>query len=456
MEAQESPLRRKKRALRSCHFHCYLLRSLDLRHPTKTYVGFTTNPHRRLRQHNGVLKNGGANKTKRSGRPWTFVAIVNGFPDQRTALQFEWAWQHPGKSLALRNAIGDPDAASLGRKRGVKGNLAMLKNLLSEWESLCNTMQTIFFFEQQWKTDFDKISTDAYGTFVPSRISTEVIESVEQMPFWNDRGTKKTPRDNYGDDVEFTTEYNSIASEQAKSVPDKQEPPECSMCNRHFSNREESIGCITCSRCFHEMCLELDDDAREGFCPKCMGDLNWECCDDASTDSDAAALEPLECMSLTPSDERAQYWAAKTIELSDSDDNTYYAANLKNHPPIRFQDFTGSESFKHKQNEKIQHRNDTNGLLEPGFRPATNIHSDSESSTSDGTTQPPEKHTPIRFRDFINDDTSRDQRAKLAIAILRTPSTGSSSCIDLTDDTPVPVVALRNTDSHFIDLCDTP
>eukprot|EP00563_Minutocellus_polymorphus_P013109 CAMPEP_0181073818 /NCGR_PEP_ID=MMETSP1070-20121207/29282_1 /TAXON_ID=265543 /ORGANISM="Minutocellus polymorphus, Strain NH13" /LENGTH=513 /DNA_ID=CAMNT_0023154915 /DNA_START=174 /DNA_END=1716 /DNA_ORIENTATION=- len=41
------------------HFHCYCLRSLDVaRHPHKTYIGFTTDPHRRLRQHNGVLKSG--------------------------------------------------------------------------------------------------------------------------------------------------------------------------------------------------------------------------------------------------------------------------------------------------------------------------------------------------------------------------------------------------------------
>ena len=62
----------------SKHYHCYLLRSLDPGHPLKTYIGFTTDPERRLRQHNGDLKNGGARRTKRAGRPWTFVCVVHG------------------------------------------------------------------------------------------------------------------------------------------------------------------------------------------------------------------------------------------------------------------------------------------------------------------------------------------------------------------------------------------
>ena len=78
---------------KSSHFHCYLLRSCDPKHPYKTYIGFTVNPYNRIRQHNGILKAGGARRTKRSGRPWEFVAIVHGFPDKITALQFEWAFQ---------------------------------------------------------------------------------------------------------------------------------------------------------------------------------------------------------------------------------------------------------------------------------------------------------------------------------------------------------------------------
>ena len=85
---------------------CYLL---DSDHPRasslggRTYIGFTVNPLRRKKQHNGILANG-AFKT-RKWRPWEMVVLVTGFANQRTALQFEWTWQHGETSLDTRGAI---------------------------------------------------------------------------------------------------------------------------------------------------------------------------------------------------------------------------------------------------------------------------------------------------------------------------------------------------------------
>lgn len=61
----------------------------------KTYVGYTTNPLRRLRQHNGLLV-GGARFTKRNNNgKWMFLAVVTS-PSftNNLALSFEWHLKH--------------------------------------------------------------------------------------------------------------------------------------------------------------------------------------------------------------------------------------------------------------------------------------------------------------------------------------------------------------------------
>ncbi|KAL0020174.1 hypothetical protein WJX79_002771 [Trebouxia sp. C0005] len=107
-------------------YGCYLLTSLDPKNKGRTYIGFTVNPRRRLRQHNGEIT-AGAHRTKR-GRPWDMVLVVYGFPTKVQALQFEWAWQHPTASKAVRDA-----AQRLGTiaMRGAKGKVRLLFEMLS-------------------------------------------------------------------------------------------------------------------------------------------------------------------------------------------------------------------------------------------------------------------------------------------------------------------------------------
>lgn len=91
---------------------CYLL--VSDRHPRHTYVGYTVNAARRLRQHNGELR-GGARATSMR-RPWRHLAIVRGFPTARAALQFEWALKHPRRSRTVRECIaGNAVNGPLGR-----------------------------------------------------------------------------------------------------------------------------------------------------------------------------------------------------------------------------------------------------------------------------------------------------------------------------------------------------
>ncbi len=81
-------------------YGCYLLQSIT--DERKFYVGFSTNPHRRLRQHNRDLQSGGARRTA-NARPWKMLCFIYGFPTKKLALQFEWAWQHPLGSKSIRD-----------------------------------------------------------------------------------------------------------------------------------------------------------------------------------------------------------------------------------------------------------------------------------------------------------------------------------------------------------------
>ncbi|XP_009141060.1 uncharacterized protein LOC103865032 [Brassica rapa] len=112
-------------------FACYILTSLSPRHKGHTYIGFTVNPRRRIRQHNGEITSG-AYRTKKK-RPWEMVLCIYGFPTKVSALQFEWAWQHPRESLAVREA-----AAAFKSISGLASNIKLAYTMLSlpAWNSL--------------------------------------------------------------------------------------------------------------------------------------------------------------------------------------------------------------------------------------------------------------------------------------------------------------------------------
>ena len=175
------------------HFHCYLLRSLDPDHPLKTYIGFTTHPQRRIRQHNGILKNAGARRTKISGRPWTFVCVIHGFQDKITALQFEWAWQNVNKSLAFREAVGDDKLANkMKRRYGPNARLEELRILLKECLPFCLYSLTVYFPERKYYEIFNGIlkrgkngnpyKKDDNETNEHESLMSIEVSSLENMP----------------------------------------------------------------------------------------------------------------------------------------------------------------------------------------------------------------------------------------------------------------------------------
>jgi|SRR6056297_1804234 len=83
--------------------YVYMLRSSI--NPNRTYIGYTVDLKRRLRQHNREIK-GGAKYTSVAG-PYEMVCYVSGFKDYRSALQFEWRCHHPSGNPRRRKSRFD-------------------------------------------------------------------------------------------------------------------------------------------------------------------------------------------------------------------------------------------------------------------------------------------------------------------------------------------------------------
>jgi len=81
-------------------FYVYLLVCSN----NSTYVGATIDLDRRLRQHNKEIK-GGAHATSikvEQGEVWTRACYVSGFPDWKSALQFEWRWKQLSRKISIK------------------------------------------------------------------------------------------------------------------------------------------------------------------------------------------------------------------------------------------------------------------------------------------------------------------------------------------------------------------
>jgi predicted GIY-YIG superfamily endonuclease len=69
-------------------WYCYLLYSET---KNKTYIGYTNDLQRRIKQHNGILS-GGAKATN-CANDWKYIKIIEVI-DKKSALSLEWYWKN--------------------------------------------------------------------------------------------------------------------------------------------------------------------------------------------------------------------------------------------------------------------------------------------------------------------------------------------------------------------------
>lgn len=129
---------------------------------------------KRLRQHNGEIKNG-ARKTSRR-RPWSHIAIVSGFPNKIVALQFEWQWQNPKLSRIIKHCL---DFNAHGR--GWKSNVRILHSMLqcALWKQL---HLTVHFLNSEAYILFQSWATTCPNQFKMNTIENFDVLIVKTLP----------------------------------------------------------------------------------------------------------------------------------------------------------------------------------------------------------------------------------------------------------------------------------
>ena len=118
-------------------FYCYLLETDDNPKSRRTYIGFTVNPTRRLRQHNREIK-GGAKHTR--GRHWDMVAIVS-LSCKKTALSFEWFWKHRQRKNGRWTSSGP------GAKKRIERLWELMKSFEDERDEIVSVVKLDERFE---------------------------------------------------------------------------------------------------------------------------------------------------------------------------------------------------------------------------------------------------------------------------------------------------------------------
>ena len=237
---------------------CYLLDSHSEKHRNQAYIGFTNDPRRRLRQHNGEIE-GGAKQTSYR-RPWEMVLFVHGFPTKVAALRFEWAWQHPKESLITRDMA--TALKGIGNTKKVPAKLRIVYEM----------MHVPPFSRFPLVINFLSMTHHRHLAGVPRpppHVSV-VNLPVDQLYIYRlkEHMTLPAPREVDEENADLAQMCDLCAGD-LPAPEDPNGPIEC-------SNDECSFRCHM--KCLAMQCLEnepLDVVPTHGYCPMCKVKLVW-------------------------------------------------------------------------------------------------------------------------------------------------------------------------------------
>jgi len=146
-------------------YWCYILKN----DKNNTYCGYTTNPKRRIRQHNGEIV-GGAKYTKSHGNNWEFMVLITGFETNNNALSCEWKLKHPNGKKKYTNIDGKIESLNIVLK-------------LDSWTSKCQILNSTCKYTVYALRDiYPKITINEFPeniTIVPVDDMNEIIKNLE-------------------------------------------------------------------------------------------------------------------------------------------------------------------------------------------------------------------------------------------------------------------------------------
>ncbi|XP_033747314.1 structure-specific endonuclease subunit slx1-like [Pecten maximus] len=254
-------------------FGVYLLYNVNPKFKGRTYIGYTVNPNRRIQQHNKGKQAGGAWRTHGRG-PWEMVLIIHGFPNDISALRFEWAWQNPQKSRRLRHLVGKrkKETPFLYRFRIVS---EMLR--LGPWNRFALTVR---WLKQNYVQDF------APDCRPP--IHMPIVYGPVKIKTLAKDNKKKGKKSRKGSNNSSPLKQSQMSEEDdigQLALPSQQR---CSVCFKRLHADDTTVNCIhpKCSMISHIVCLSEKFLAQskektkeiipiEGKCPSCKQLMLW-------------------------------------------------------------------------------------------------------------------------------------------------------------------------------------
>ena len=286
----------------------YLLRSCAPRH-SSFYVGSTPNPPLRLSQHNGKVQGGAVRTSRLSLRPWEMIAVVEGFPSNIAALQFEWAWHNSHKTTEIspEDKFSQPLTTSKLNKKTGKMRKKQGRPRASMMERVANLhlLLTKSSYFSKWPLSlrcFNEVFHAAWLSW-DERMSIHVRPEIkvildekqpeeDEEPSSGQKPAKQKKADLFGkggpDGLDVTyAKFQPVLLKLQEMIENSGRDQQCDICGKGVDMRsdlynlclKDSCKSITHVTCLSKRFLQEEKSAeilpRQGTCPSCKTTMTW-------------------------------------------------------------------------------------------------------------------------------------------------------------------------------------